>query len=251
MDSTRLKEIAQSNATQALASKRHEDTLKSTHQVADTVIMTTGALINYLEGHTTKTEVVNHLQSIGTPDALEIIPHLQSLHETLKTHENTDLSEVTGVMKQILAEAQKLPKEAVHIPEQKVVDNTKQFESMTAAIKAVEKVVREQKLVVEAPIVNVPTPSVHVDAPDLEPITNAIKDVVKYTKDKTVKVDGPVETQQLNTLITEPFDEYRLIYDDFGDDNKIEAITYYYKSKKVATISYKYKNGRLAGCKRT
>jgi len=68
---------------------------------------------------------------------------LNVLDDTLKTHENTDLTEITQVMQGILDEARLLPKELPVMPEPKEpIDNTKQFQELTKAIQAVEKVVK-------------------------------------------------------------------------------------------------------------
>lgn len=179
MDPTRLKEINQARAEKTLEEVRHKELIAYEAKTQDTILMSTESLIRYLEGKVTRTEIVNQLRSIGTPDALKVIPEIQALHETLKTHENVDLSELTSVMTQLLGEAKQLPKQLPDIPEQRFVDYTKQFNALNDAVKAVGKFVKDQKLVAEAPIVNVPETNVHVDAPDLQPLQTDIKDVVK------------------------------------------------------------------------
>lgn len=159
------------------AISRNEDQVQAI-QLQETIVKSFQSLVSYLEHKVSKTEVVNQLREIGTPDVIHVVRAVDNLHQTLKTHENTDLTEITKVMTELLDEAKKLPKE-INIPEQKVVDHTKQFDSLTKAIQAVEKVVKAQKLVAEAPIVNVPKTDVHVDAPDLKPLQYSIKEVVK------------------------------------------------------------------------
>ena len=182
----RLQEIKEEKANNALALQRHDELVKETKQVQEAVVQAFSMLIDYLDKKTTKTEVVNQLTEIGTPDALKVVESVNSLHDTLKTHENTDLTEVTSILKDVLAEAKQLPKEKVDItlPEQK--DYVAQFKELTKAINSVEKVVKGQKLVAEAPIVNVPETQVNVEAPDLKPLETSIssgsKDVVKAVK---------------------------------------------------------------------
>ena len=183
MDTSKLKQINDELANARLADAKHTDVVRATTQVGDNVLLSAISLIKYLEGHVTKTEVTNQLTEIGTPDALVVAKAVDSLHETLKTHENVDLSELTKVMSSILEEAKKLPKE-INIPEvPEQMDHTENFDKLTEAVKAVEKVVKEQKLVAEAPIVNVPETSVNVEAPDLKPLQSSIKDVVKAVND--------------------------------------------------------------------
>ena len=182
----RLQEIKEEKADKELALQRHDELVKETKQVQGAVVQAFSMLIDYLDKKTTKTEVVNQLTEIGTPDALKVVESVNSLHDTLKTHENTDLTEVTSILKDVLKEAKQLPKEKVDItiPEQK--DYVAQFKELTKAINSVEKVVKGQKLIAEAPIVNVPETNVNVEAPDLKPIEDSIssgsKDVVKAVK---------------------------------------------------------------------
>lgn len=182
----RLREINDEKADKELADSRHTQLLNETIEVQNAIVKSISTLIKYLDNKTTKTEVVNQLTEIGTPDALKVVDSVNSLHDTLKTHENTDLTEVTAILKEVLIEAKQLPKEKVDItiPEQK--DYVAQFKELTKAINSVEKVVKGQKLVAEAPIVNVPETQVNVEAPNLKPLETSIssgsKDVVKAVK---------------------------------------------------------------------
>jgi len=165
-----------------LSSIKHEENQIQSLKTQEVIAQSFNHLIDYLDNRVSKTAVVNQLQEIGTPDALKVVTAVEALHDTLKTHENTDLTEITGVMRDILDQAKQLPKE-INIPEHKETDYSKQFDGLTKAVQAVEKVVKAQKLVAEAPIVNIPETNVNVEAPDLKPLQNSIKDVVKAVKD--------------------------------------------------------------------
>lgn len=183
----KLKAIADKRAADALAQGRHAE-VQQTHRDTQTLIAASfQALINYLDNKVTKTEVVNHLQQIGTPDALRVVQSVESLHATLKTHRNTDLSEITQVMRSLLDEMKKVPKELPNIPEAKLVDNTKHFQSLEKTINGLTEVVKNQKLVAEAPIVHVPkldvpTPQVHVAAPDLSALNKGQQAIVEAVR---------------------------------------------------------------------
>jgi len=170
-------------------------------QTRDTILSATMSLIKYLEGHTSKVVITNQLENIGTPDALEVIPHIEALHATLKTHENTDLTELTKVMQAILDETSKIPKELPEQQEFKQIDHTEQFKALTKAIEAVQTVIKEQKLIVEAPVVNVDSPNVQVDAPDLKPLQTGFKDVVAAVK-KIVIPEYKTDTDAVQKLLT-------------------------------------------------
>jgi hypothetical protein len=179
----RIRDINEEKATQALDNARHRDSQLSAIATQEVIAKSFKTLVDYLDNKVTKTEVINQLQSISTPDIIHVVDSINQLHETLRTHENTDLSEITGVMRELLDEAKQIPKENPEIPEPKVIDYSKQFKGLETAIKAVEKVVKAQKLVAEAPIVNVPEPNVNIEAPDLEPLQKNIKEVVEAVKD--------------------------------------------------------------------
>jgi hypothetical protein len=183
MDTKKLRQFSLDKQMQTRDLQRHEQVLTATHGVSNTVIDATAALINYLEGHTSKTEITNHLESIGTPDALKIIPAIESLHDTIKTHQNTDLSEVTAVMRDILNEAKQIPKELPEHKEQKLHDYSPQLQSLESAINSIQEAVKAQKLVAEAPIVNVPETKVEIAAPDLTPLQSSLKDVVSAVQE--------------------------------------------------------------------
>jgi len=178
IDPTKLAGINKANADNLLADQKHKELLDSSIKTSNTVLSATASLIRYLEGQITKTQVINQLESIGTPDVFEVVDAVNNLHATLKTHKNTDLSQVTQLMTQLLDEAKQIPKEIPEEKEQQFIDYSDQFTLLADSIKAVEQVVKEQKLIAEAPIVNVPETNVNVEAPDLKPLQTSIKDVV-------------------------------------------------------------------------
>jgi hypothetical protein len=180
MDSIeRIKQFNEQKANKQEAETKHKELALGTLQTQEVILRSFRSLIDYLDNRVSKTQVTNQLKEVGTPDALKVKSAIESLHKTLKTHENTDLSEVTKVLQGILDEAKQIPKSHNEIDIPKPIDHTKQFESLTKAIQSVEKVVKAQKLVAEAPIVNLPETQVNVDAPDLKPIESGLKNVVK------------------------------------------------------------------------
>lgn len=182
-----------------LADLKHEEGQVQTLQTQEIIAKSFKSLIDYLDNRVSKTAVVNQLQEIGTPDALKVVDSINQLHETIKTHENTDLTEITKVMNDLLTEAKQLPKELPTIPEAKdPKDYSKDFEKLTTAIKAVEKVVQAQELVAEAPVI--PETQVNVEAPDLKPLQTSIKDVVKAVK-AIVIPEAKLDTQPVEKLL--------------------------------------------------
>jgi len=172
-------------------------------------------LVDYLDNHVSKTEVVNQLLEVGTPDAYKVVEAVNMLEQTVSDQEPADLSEITALLRSVLQETEKIPKSHndIKIPEQ--VDNSDKLEKLESAIKAVDASIKAQKLVAEAPIVNVPEAVVNVDKPDLSPIENEQKktrtDLVKAIKGIVIpKTDiKPLEKElkKLNKLFND-FLEY-------------------------------------------
>ena len=177
---------------------RHNDLITQSIQTQEIILRAFSSFVDYLDNRVGKTEVVNQLKTIGTPDALKVVDALNSLHETLKTHENTDLTEVTAIMQAVLDEAKLIPKELpqlkdIVIPEG--VDYSNQFEAMIGAVESLEEAVKAQETTVQAPVVNVDAPVVKVDAPDLKPLEKASQKLLDAIK-------GIVIPAQIQTDIT-------------------------------------------------
>jgi hypothetical protein len=246
-----IQRIRQNNAQKTVNTfedRKHQQLLLSDMNTQETILKAFQALVEYMGKTTTKTELVNQLESIGTPDALEVRDAVNDLHETLKTHENTDLSEITKVMKSVLEEAKKIPKEVatLEVPSEMTVknmpDHTADFKDLLEAVKAI-------KLVAEAPVVNVDAPQINIGG-ELKPLLDKMTEhIEKSGKAMVTQVNKPVG------LINVNYDEYKIVYttNDFDEDEEIvvSSIKYFLKSKLVATLKYVYdKKGNLIGGKR-
>jgi hypothetical protein len=201
MDLTRLKAIKDQQAKEQADRKRDSESRIAGLDMQETVVKSFARLVEYLDGKTSRTLVVNQIKDFAThEDAQKFVSALDSLHTTLKTHENTDLTEITGVMKAVLAEAKKIPKEHPKEKEEKFIDYTKQMDGLLKAVKAVEQVVKNQKLIAEAPVINVPETTVNVEAPDLKPLQTSIKDVVSAVKDIVIP-EYTTDNQEVEKLL--------------------------------------------------
>ncbi len=194
---------------------KHNDLLNSNTQVQETIVKSTSLLVDFLSQHVSKTQVVNQLTEIGTPDAMRVVEAVNDLHETLRTHENTDLTQITEVMQGVLDEVKQLPKDQIEIPEAEAqIDYSDRFTSLEEAVKAVTDAVKAQETTVDvkAPVVNVPETSVNVEAPDLTPLSKdlqaikkAIKDTVYPTFDATkLEKEQVKQTKILEKILDKP-----------------------------------------------
>lgn len=173
--------------------------------VQETVVRSFQRLVDYLDQRVSKTQVVNQLKEIGTPDALRVVDAVNQLHSTLEG-KNIDLNPIIDTLREELSKVSESVKNIPQVEIPKQIDNTKQLEGLTQAINAVKDAVQAQQTTVEAPIVNVDAPHVTVDAPDLKPLAKELEasfkkavglidipkvdfsDVVKHQKETTKAV---------------------------------------------------------------
>ena len=167
-------------AVKALENQRHEEMKLALIGTQETILKAFNSFVKYLDNKVTKAEVVNQLQSIGTPDAFVVAEAVDKLHSTIQAQENVDLTPIAALVQQLLDETKQIPKELPTIPENdKQIDYSKQFKAMSDAVRAVESAVKAQKLKVDAPIVNVPETVLNVDAPDLTALEKGNKAIEK------------------------------------------------------------------------
>lgn len=211
----RITQINEQNAFKAAEDAKHYEVVDSNHQTQEVILKSFSSLIDYLDNKVTKTEVINQLETISTPDVAYVVSALNGMHETLQAHENTDLSEITAVMREVLAEAKAIPKEKVDItiPEQEFVDYSDRFTSLESAINAITEAVKDIETTVEAPVVNVPETKVNVDAPDLKPLSKGLDAVEKAVKSlvfpeyKTDNAEVEKLLQKTNKTLAEILDK--------------------------------------------
>lgn len=190
MDLTKLQQINDNKAQQAKEFTRKTEQEIANIQLQETIVKVVKSLVEFLEGHTSKTIVVNQLREISTPDVKTVESAVNSLHETLKTHENTDITPLVDVMNSVLGEVKSLPKDKVDIKIPEAKDYSKDLKSLATLVKSVEKAIKSQSTTVEAPIVNVDAPV--IEAPDLKPLTKDIKAVEKAIK--SIVIPKPLKT---------------------------------------------------------
>lgn len=204
-----LRQINEENSSKALADARHQESLILQTNTQEVVVKSFSLLIDFLSSHISRTEIINQLQSIGTPDVAYVVDAVNSLHDTLKARENVDITPVTQLLGNVLQELQAIPKELPEAPEQDI-DYTERFKALEKTVKAVESAIKGQDLSVEvkAPIVNVPAPKVTVDAPDLKPIADGLKkvesgvvDAVKALPKSITIPDNTKKFDELSTLL--------------------------------------------------
>lgn len=212
-----LQGLKQTNSANADKASHEVETTKrelADLRMQEVFVKSIQSLAKFIEGHTTKTVVMNQLKDYATSDDMESLGKLLlDVVQELKTHENADVSPVVDAINEAVTELKAIPKEQRDIifPEQK--DYSSSFKELLTATKEVMGAIKAQKLIAEAPVVNYEAPDIHVDAPDLKPLTDDIKKsflaavktiIIPTPKDYTkVLGDQLAEQKRTNKLLQE------------------------------------------------
>lgn len=241
----RIRQANQNKAAQQQLSQQHQDQMQSTAAVQSAIFNSFRSIADMFQDGQTKMSdlfrVVEQLQSskLSTTEAEVIKAGLKALEKQIKDVPVNDLKQLPKFLER---------PDAVKINNLK--DVKEYFTSLEKAIKALKLNVEAPVVNVPEAVVNVPAPIVNVDAPDMKPLQNGLESVTKAVRG--IKYPDRMKTEQQNSLINFEFDEYKLIRDEFEEDEpRVEATVYYLKGKKVARINYKYDDsGNLTGAKR-
>lgn len=166
--------LAQSLAQRKL-DIQHKQQMDKLSSLENSVVSTMRQLVKFIDGKVTKTEVVNQLKSVSTPDMDKVVDALNKL-DSNTTKNKLDLSPLQKCLEDIEKKLDKLPTEYPEMPEgveEVTVKNQIDLKPLEKAIKALE---------LKAPDVNVTSPTVKVDAPDLKPLQDSLLDIVKSVK---------------------------------------------------------------------
>ena len=202
MDLTGLKAV-QAQLKDQKAQQSKEANQDSKNQIAnldlqETIVKTAKMVVDYMDGKITKTAVINQIEGFATSeDSEKVTSALESLHETLKKHENVDITPLTEVMNNVLKEAKAIPKtqKEVKIPTPK--DYSKEFTKLSKLVSDVESAIKAQETTVEAPVVNLPETVVNVEKPDLKPLTKDLKAIEGAIKKIVIPAQIHTDTSKI------------------------------------------------------
>jgi len=196
--------------------------------IEQTIIRSFAEIVKYLDGHTSKTEVINQLKSIGTPDVDKVVAAVKALDTTIKSTQAVDTSKLEKAL-------QSLSLDSVRVTN--LSDLDKRLDAVTKAVKGIKF----------NPVIDVKTPEakVTVQQEGLEPLQAAMLEVVQAVRDIDIPAAEPV-----SAFVDEKFDEYKIEYFDEDDERPI-ATHYFLDGKKVATVAFSYNGaGNLVGAKK-
>lgn len=113
-----LRQHFQQEENQAQELEQYKQRTAQLNALEDTVVQAFNALIRFMDGKTTKTEVVNQLTSISTPDVDKVVQALSKLDKDILTNK-LDLKPLEQGLNGLKRELSLIPKTLPKIPEAK------------------------------------------------------------------------------------------------------------------------------------
>jgi len=167
--------------------KRHTELVSAVNNQTATTIKAFNAFTKYVDRKITKTEVVNQLKQIGTPDAMKVMSAVNDMHSTLKKLKNADLTPVAKLLEDLIGEVSQIPKESPEAVESVEINNLPDFDSYTTRIEQAVQALDVKPVVnVQAPQVTVKPADVHIEKQDFTTLEKALKQVVSAVENIVV-----------------------------------------------------------------
>jgi len=178
--------------------KNHQDVISLLQSIKQNDTTLTQALIGFLSGHTTKTEIVNQLKSVSTPDVDKVVVAVGKLEE-LVASKDVDFAPVVEALRAVEAQLEQIPKEHQELPESKEVDFAETNKRLDAVLKAIQSL----DLVVEAPKVDVKVPKaqVNVEKVDLTEIKQPLLDILGAFQSFEIPEQLPTDLSTVEDLL--------------------------------------------------
>jgi hypothetical protein len=180
-----IRQHYQTEANQAAHNQQFQDRTAQLNALEDTVINAFNTLIRFIDGKTTKTEVVNQLKSISTPDVDKVVTAISKLDKDILANK-LDIKPLEQGLNSLKRELSLIPKSLPKIPEQKDTIKVTNLNEVKLDTSQIEKAIKDLKL---DPTIDVKAPVVNVDAPNLKPLQDLMLDLLKATQ--SIKLDVP------------------------------------------------------------
>ena len=154
----------------ALQLKRHQEKLALAREAKDTTIEGFNALMKFMDGKTTKTEVINQLESISTPDVDKVVQALSKLDADVLANK-IDFKPLTDALKTTNRELSLIPKSHAKPVEQREDVKVTNLSEIKLDNSDVVTAIKGLKLDVKAPIIN-------TEKTDIEPLRKIMLDLL-------------------------------------------------------------------------
>ena len=171
-----LRKHFQTEAITASTDKQYQQRTAQLNALENTVVQAFNALIQFMDGKTSKTEVVNQLKSISTPDVDKLVPLLSKLDTTVQSNK-VDLKPLVAQLTAINRQVSLIPKSHPEKPGPTEKVKVTNLDEIILDTSAVEKAIKALKLDVKAPIIN-------TEKTDISPLKDVMLDLLKVIKDQ-------------------------------------------------------------------
>lgn len=147
-------------------------------------------LVKFMAGQTTKTEVVNHLKEISTPDIEKLLPELEKLQKGV-LDSKTDIKPLIDALNALKREVSLIPKTLPKF-EQKESVKVSNLAEIKLDTSKVEEAIKKIKF--EA------NPVVNVEKPDFKPVQDILLDILKAFNKNKVEIPKSFEVSNLKDI---------------------------------------------------
>lgn len=166
-----LRQHFQQEDTKAQELEQYKQRTAQLNALESTMVQAFNALIKFMDGKTTKTEVVNQLKSISTPDVDKVVQAVSKLDKDILSNK-LDLKPVTDALNGMKRELGLIPKSHPKQVEQREDVKVTNLDEIKLDTSDVVSAIKGLKLDVKAPIIN------EKDV-DLTPLKNVMLDLLK------------------------------------------------------------------------
>lgn len=169
----RIKQQREEQTRFELEQARHDQEVASLNSIDTTIVEVMNSLVKFLDGKVTRTEVLNQIESVATPDVAKVVEAIAELGIITESN-RIDLEPLKTALLGLGEKLDQLPKSFPEIPNSVEINNLSDIEfpeqkeiDFSDVIKAINNI----KMVAEAPEVTVNN--------DLKPIEKGLTNVVK------------------------------------------------------------------------
>lgn len=178
-DRSNLRQYYKEEANNALSLKQYQQRTAQLDALEDTLVKAFNTLIRFMDGKTTKTEVVNQLKSISTPDVDKVVSALTKLDASILANK-LDLNPLLQALNSVKREVSLIPKTHAKFEQKDSIKVTNLDEvklDTSEVVKAINGLKLDPKIDVKSPIVN-------IDKPDLRPLQDIMIDLLKAVRNQ-------------------------------------------------------------------
>lgn len=201
-----LRQFYTDKENQRKSDTQHELQLKKLDSVSNDIVSAIGVLIRFLDGKTSKTEVVNQLKSISTPDVDKVVHAVSKLDKDILANK-LDLKPLIDELRSVKRELTLVPGK-IKTPEQKDSVKVTNLGEIKLDTTKVEQAIKNLKL---DPKIEVKPTDVNIAPLDLKPLKDELLNVVNAIKSQKYPEFPTIEPTDLTKLEKESKKQTKLL----------------------------------------